>query len=174
MKPNRIGKSCETWKEEFIAWCHCSAVYPIDINFLQNFDGLAHPLFEFVSIFCQISSLRLQWKKWNFCGKTGSQSLGGGSISQLERTTLNLLLLLLDAPHFFSPLLVHCVNAGAVVRFLRQKALVAPPLFPSKPHSTAGSRTIKITNSGQNLGLGHLYNSIIQVSNVRLSEDYFG
>ena len=71
-------------------------------------------------------------------------------------------------------LLVHCVNAGAVVRFLRQKALVAPPLFPSKPHSTAGSRTIKITNSGQNLGLGHLYNSIIQVSNVRLSEDYFG
>ena len=68
-------------EKESKAWCHCAAVYPIHINFLQNFDGLARPLFKFVSIFCQISSLQLHWKKWNFCGATGSRSLGGLGIN---------------------------------------------------------------------------------------------
>ena len=50
---------------------------------------------------------------------------------------------------------------------LRQKALVAPPLFPPTPPSTAGSRTIKITKkrSRENLGVA-LHNSIYQLAKL--------
>ena len=92
------------------------------------------------------------------------------------RNQLNLLLLL-DAPHYFSP---YC-SCQCVVSMLElwcvfwdKRHWLRPPSSPPNPPSTAGSRTIKITNSGQNLGLGHLYNAIIQLSNVKISEHYFG
>ena len=91
----------------------------------------AAPLFELVSIYCQICSLQLRWKKWNFCGATGSRSLGGVGInfpigaSEADST--------LEDPHPSSFLSPPSVGVGAVVRFLRQKPLVAPTLFPSSP-----------------------------------------
>ena len=58
-----------------------------------------------------------------------------GGTDNVHRNVTFLLMASLRCSSVFLSLLqlpVHCVNAGAVVRFLRQKALVAPPLFPSQ------------------------------------------
>ena len=84
--------------------------------------GSAPPA-EFLSIYCQISSLqlggksRILWQDWLLMIRRDQFSIwSAGSW---------ILLLLPDAPLSLPP--VHCANCGNVVRFLKQKAFVVPP-----------------------------------------------
>ena len=138
---------------------------PIHINFLQNFHQQAPPPFRacinllsnlFVAATLEkVEFLRRDW--FPIIRRVGDQfpnwSEGGGKLLQASKILL---------PPLSYHLPVHCGRVGTVVRFLRQKPLVAPTLFPCSPPSAAGSRTIKITNSSSKEKLG-VHKSTIQL-----------
>ena len=145
----------------------CALVDPIDINFLQNFDrrvpSTLRVRINFLSNFfvaAPLEKVEFLWRDWfPIIRRVGDQfpnwSEGGGKLLQASKILL---------PPLSYHLPVHCGRVGAVVRFLRQKPLVAPTLFPCSPPSAAGSRTIKITKKSSRENLTIPFCSIIKIS----------